>query len=305
MIKYFFCLLFLILNGCTHKSDDKFIIKQELVQKWTKKLDEDAYPYKSPFVARFTKDKKHLSFVAVKHETNISSATFKLIREELLEFEPELIIIEGAFPEDGQPPVWILKDYNSNKLKSAREVAEKGESYYTAFLAIQNNIPIIGVEPSPGNAFDWLKNQDCFFDAYDLVNLGILRNFYYWKEKNKGQPVNKFFESVYLHIPDLYAENHETPDILRWYELHQGKKFNTTTFNYDEISPLCEPQASYLQKVSCYLKLHRDIFIASNIAKALNNHNKVMVVYGAGHYRQQRKAIEDMLGNPIKYKRID
>lgn len=53
------------------------------------------------------------------------------------------------------------------------------------------------------------------------------------------------------------------------------------------------------ERMSAYLDMYgRDRFMLQNIAMALNEHDIVFVICGAGHYENQRLVLEDMLGMP-------
>lgn len=51
-------------------------------------------------------------------------------------------------------------------------------------------------------------------------------------------------------------------------------------------------------KMSDFSSYQRDQFAVKKIAELINRFNKLLVIYGAGHFVQQEKVLEKMLGKP-------
>ena len=52
-------------------------------------------------------------------------------------------------------------------------------------------------------------------------------------------------------------------------------------------------------KMSNFTSYQRDIAVVTYFAELLSRYNRVMVIYGAGHFVQQELVLSDMLGSPI------
>jgi len=87
-------------------------------------------------------------------------------------------------------------------------------------------------------------------------------------------------------------------DFVLWYERKMGQSFDPkgVTLNADE--PLNSQKATFIQKMAYQIEKVREPAIQDAIMKTINNFDKVMVVYGSGHYPKQKMALEDAFGKP-------
>ena len=71
------------------------------------------------------------------------------------------------------------------------------------------------------------------------------------------------------------------------------------------LSSTPNSQGDLYQRMSAYLDMYgRDRFMIQNIVAALERYDTVFVIFGVGHYENQRLVLEDMLGKPEYITRI-
>lgn len=260
---------------------------------------------KSPYLVRYAKGDRLLSFVAAKHGNKTKNAgTFALVESEFKALGPDIVIIEGvftaclacppncaaAFGAGTQGP--FEKSECGDRVSRVDSQSGLTEAYYAANLAYYNDprIPFIGGE---------ILNAD--------LKAHIL----------KGFQADKFKQFYILRALGGAKQDGAdcTVDSVKKISAEALKKFNlefseSQTITVQEVAYFqracknsqwaVQPNAkgTFSQKISAASSRVRDQHLAQVIANMLKGYKKVLVVYGGGHYDTLYKVLDGMLGTP-------
>lgn len=258
-----------------------------------------------PYLVRFSKGDRQLSFVAARHgNKTVNAGTFKLVEEELKSLGPDVVIIEGVFtacmecPPDcvassryapGTPEKLMCDDL----LPRMRREAQNTEDFYAAKLAydITPPVPFIGGEIRNADLKNMLLEK---FSMQQFKRFYVLRALSGGKKEGSGcgpEEVN----SAAAGAVKQFNQEFSASETLTAQDL---KFFKANCENSGmEVQPKTGGTSS--QKVSAASSFARDHHLAQVIANMLNGHKKVMIVYGSGHYETLHKVLAKMLGDPV------
>ena len=176
---------------------------------------------------------------------------------------------------------------------------ENGEPSYAAALALKNNIPYIGGEC--GKLKDRLDKR---FTAKDLAGYYVILQIPYWSRMNPGKipDFDTWFNELMSGLKKSLwidpALEFTSDEFTRWYESKNHGKFEFSQINSEAPAPVSGENALFTQKMGFQFALLRDTNILQVITDMLNKFDRVLIVYGAGHYAAQKVALADMLGQP-------
>jgi hypothetical protein len=272
-----------------------------LIRDYDRGISEQENPSRTAYARHFYKGDKHLYYVAAGHELGPENATFKTVREAMARGKPQLIILEGFPTQAGVSPVFY-QDYVQKKAAENFHTAEEPE--YTAHLAMQNNIPFIGGEPTDQEIFKQMNEKG--YSDKDTAAFYLLRWIPRWVEQQgvtekdfdkKAQDYLDHFQ--YYHDANVPPEKRLTVDEFKaWYAEHNdqpGRHF--LQINSENVAPVRSQFASYFEKMSAATGEIRERHLDTAIGNAFKDHDNVLVVYGSGHLVQSRKVFEQMFGN--------
>ncbi len=283
----------LLLAGCT--SSPTFVADPSLLVPWSGEAQR-RMP-EPPYVARYEHEGKSLSYVAARHEHAVGNATFELVERELEAFRPDVVLVEGLETVHGPSPAFYLEGVERTQRGDSYPMGEAG---FAASLASAAGIPFFGGEPSEEEIRDSVVVDG--MELRDLVYFYVVRQVPQWKRTGEDQEFSfeELFSKALAHYRRALSLEDDTLDDPRafeaWYRDRNGRPFR-----YEEITTeVCAPVAGLLftNDMSLAIGEVRDTHIVRTIAGLLNEHDRVLVVYGAGHHVQQEKVLEKMLGTP-------
>lgn len=274
-------------------SSDQFIADTSLVRPWDGK---GAGP-EPPNVVRFQRGDNELSYVAVRHETDLNSKTFETIKKEFSEFKPQIVIIEGLQTSEGISPA---SRTNNPPLDS--KTWPRGEPQYSAALASQNGVPFIGGEPDDRAYTDNFRGKG--YTDKDIMGFLLARQIPGRSKEAGSKPfdLGEFYKADQDNLAkkfslDENAKFASPDDFKKWYKEKNNIDLVTGPESASIVAPRDGPNALFTQKMSLEGDKLRDANITSVIASKLNEYDRVMVVYGAGHLFQERLVLEKMFRN--------
>jgi len=167
-----------------------------------------------------------------------------------------------------------------------------GEPAYAAFLANGKKIPFIGGELDDKSI--WLKMKKKDISLEDFLGFYIVRQVPQWKRERR---INESAASlITLFINTTLSQLQEKPNIktfYNWYIQNFHKDFNINKINEEDIAPNHNVKSYYIFNE---INIIRDQYLANLIASSLNSYKKVMVIYGASHFVQQKRVLDTMFG---------
>lgn len=245
-----------------------------------------------PFVARYGRGLKQLSYVGARHESGITSKTFLLINGEFARLKPQIVIVEGIPRNAGvNNPVFAAQ---------ARQHAGNMESYYAVSLAVAANALFEGGEPAPQETEEWLLNKG--YTEKDIFGHDILQEMPVWKRQKSAVGFSEFYRDASQNISSMYrlapGNIMSETEFKAWYAQKNYRQFDAEAVTIKETAPYDDEYSLFTQKMSFEISRIRDMAICRTIADALNDFDRVMVVYGAGHFGMEQEILGKMLGRP-------
>jgi hypothetical protein len=297
MKKRMSCLFLLLAAATGCASSPPFTPDTSLLVPWTERAQQ-RFP-EPPYAARYERDGKSLSYVAARHEHHYGSRTFQLIDREFRDFLPQVVVIEGLETEHGTSPAFYREAFSRYLEKESWPIGEPG---YSASLAQARGIPFIGGEPSDEEIRDAVVTGP--IESRDLLYYYVVRQIPQWKRTGEDQ--TRSFEELYAEsvrhdMRKLGLDDDTLADpatFAAWYEVKNGRPFRYEEVTTRQSAPV--EGELFTNDMSLRIGAVREVHIVRLIAELLNKHDRVLVVYGAGHHVQQEKVLEKMLGVPRK-----
>lgn len=288
------CTIFVTFIGFTAAAPEApLTFNAQLVRSWNE-TQKKQFP--TPLAAHFKKGTKSLVFVGDHHKNQ--TETYKYLQTAFKKLPPDVVVVEGVRFIDGQnPKKWTQKVV----LKPFEDLLkEPGAGPNAARLAIEYKIPYIGGEPSPDDQrnSEFLLAQG--FSKDDIQNVQVLQRLPYRRD------ILSLSEDEFLEYAVNYYRIDMDPEIFKtklhaWYLNRTKKEFNYSAIAKTETAVNCSPKDSYFQKVACQINIHRDRELVANIEKLFLKFDRVMVVYGTGHFVQEYPALMKAFNNSIEY----
>lgn len=293
MRKPWLSILLAIAAGCA--SSTTFTPDTSLLVPWSeeaqKRLPE------TPYAARYERDGKALSFVAAHHDHRLGSETFRIIDKEFRRFLPDVVVIEGLETRHGTSPEFYIKAFRRYLREESWPIGEPG---FTASIALAQDVPFIGGEPTDQEIRDGVVSGA--IEPRDLLYYFVVRQIPQWKRTGEDQ--EQSFEELFTRCVDRDRRTLDLHDVeladpatfAAWYEARNGRPFRYEEVTTQQSAPIEGGQ--FTNEISLHIGAVREVHIVRLIADLLERHDRVLVVYGSGHHVQQEKVLEKMLGIP-------
>lgn len=250
----------------------------------------------SPFVARFKKGDRELTFVAAMHGTGPehTNLNFRTIRSIIQKEKPGFAIIEALKSSDGPSPEGFSRrasECAKDDFKTCPEI------HFTAYLAKQNSISFQGGEPTDEELIKAMgpkyRRKD-FACLMWMIALGPkLQNF----EGDSSEAVANR-EGMTAHIQPQSGIRFTFDDFVNCYEAKMADKFAFSNIDSQTFRPDSSPAANFFQKAMFAMDSAREPNIAKTISASIGRNKKTLVVYGMGHFIKQAAVWGKLLGKP-------
>lgn len=288
-------LLFWILLFCLSCQTHKIKAKSELIIPYSSK-NNSLEVYKAPYITTYIKKAKTLKFIAAAHSNQIEGATFKTILDVFNSFRPHILILEGFENKNEISPIWYIEHSKDCKKENYQNC---GEAEYAAFLASENKVPFVAGEPTDLTILKHIQKRSYTVD--DLVGFYIIRLIPQWRRKNILQ--NEDLENRIVRVANkILRENLSIDDSYSWVRFNSWYKkkledqFDPSKITEDSISPRIDKNPTFLNILSHEIGMARERHIVKIIETTINQYDRVLVIYGAGHLVKQRAVLADMFG---------
>ncbi|MBI4863654.1 MAG: hypothetical protein HY815_25855 [Candidatus Riflebacteria bacterium] len=259
-----------------------------------------ASPRPPPFVAKFRRGSKQLSYVACIHsESDGESLTTRLVRREFALSKHQAIILEltcGPPLENPTPEVCA---------RFFRRITrrEGGDDWLGGFLALEAGVPIFSGEPTPTAVRDLMLQR---YTGRDLVAYHILRALPSRKAARRGPFRGREFDEA---VTSAIRGNHLDESARLTYAQFQAwfLEKNKDRFDYDEMrnysAPRNHEEALFTERMGHHADAIRDSRTMAVVADCLGRFDRVLVCYGVGHFGSTQQRLQELLGQPHEYAR--
>jgi hypothetical protein len=304
---YMVPVLSLLLSSCvtTHdiRIDQSKIIGYHFDLEAGKKMEQ-------PYVARFKKGDKELLYVLSKHVSEkefpniVDHPTNITIQRLFGKFAPQVVILEGIPPS---------KDVETRKIQDKLEKCRKhnfkgcGESFFAMDQAIQRKADFISGEPTEKDIQEFVAKSG--FTRRDLLGVYMVRQIPQMKRRNEFN--SKTFPTDCQRFLNHYRERvgltakFDYDDFKQWYQVHMKTPVDFLDIENDDTAPHGGQDATYVQRILHLVGLARDRVIVQRIEEMLNQHDRVLIVYGGSHFLLQERALKDALGEPEYFREVE
>jgi hypothetical protein len=266
---------------------------------------------KAPFVETFHRNGKTLIYVLAVHHSSLrypdamTDPVFKTIQQVFSTAAPDAVIIEGVDPSQ-------LSAYCERSVQQCGSTQYNipgkacDESSIAAYSAIQLGAQVYSGEPSASDELSVFKAHG--YTIQDFLAFWILNNIP--QEKRHGPLTEDGFRRLVDRIVSYNnyllgtSVRFSSDDFARWYAKNMPSPHNYLDIGLEDADPypLGREKQTVLHKLSGLNTQERDESVVKAIKTALQNHSRVLVVYGASHLDFEWKQLVQFMGVPKKTK---
>jgi hypothetical protein len=257
-----------------------------------------------PFVETFQRNGKTLIYVLADHHSPVqypdamTDPVFKTIESVFSKTPPDAVIIEGVDPSQ----IRGFLEYAKGCAAVEYNRPGCGEPTFTAYSAVKNDLPVYTGEPTARAQLFFFEAQG--YSIQDFLAFWIMNNTP--PEKRQGQLTENKFRQLVARV--VGNENHElgtsvrfTPeDFAAWYAKNMHTPRSYLDIVNEDTNPYPPPQQpkTLLHTLSAVCNKARDENVVSTIKTVLQDHNRVLVVYGASHVDFEWQELVEFMGIP-------
>ncbi len=260
--------------------------------------------HSTPYLYELKNGEKELLYFGAYHSRNPEDGIFKDIENKFNEVTPDLVLIEGMSNihqkrESFEKNEMGLGDDEDAIRKKIIDVA--GESGFALYLAIKKGIDCESPEPEDADMYNALLEQGFSKDDIFAEQIFLVLPQYHRQTEQSGfkEYTEPFIDSF------KKATNWRDFDYSYEYALEAAKKAigkhvdvenDEQTLDYVDPIPWENKKdaQTVMNQIARATSQYRDKFMVSEIAKALQTHKKVFVVFGASHAVMQEPALKEL-----------
>ncbi len=265
---------------------------------YTHELALSREPRAFPFTAFYSKGGRKLAFVAARHENGDVNSTAAAIRSAFAALRPDVVVLEGFPTKMGESPS-AMATIAASRGKSGESPFANGETMLAANIAIASHIPFVGGEPSDRQQVQALTQAG--FAAADVLFVDILKAFpQFIRSGQIAGPADPKFAGIYERISDTLAHNRGSmPMPLSDFETRYRSIFGIDAAADPNFVSHADPsEATLVGKILAAEGQVRDVAIFELIKRTLQEHKRVLVVYGGSHWTTLSGSLDRELGRP-------
>lgn len=285
--------------ACAHAPAPTCAIDSGLVRPWAE-YQHVRQVQEVPYAVEYRACGKRLIYVAARHTNVPQSATFRLVRTAFAQASPQFVIVEGFPASFGTSPV-RMRDH-------ARQVnggAADGEPFVAIRSAVEAGIGFSGGEPTDSDVLAAVRADG--LGTEDLFAYYVLRNIEQWRREQRiTGPDDPALDDRIRQLAAAFARDATVPidnlapvatlsGFKAWYEAKNGITFDAG-YRVEDAFPTTSTIARATNRISDQVNAARDRSILNVIARALHDHDTVLVVYGASHHAVEAPALEHAFG---------
>ena len=264
--------------------------------------------YPLPILKKFENKTKKLWYFGVNHSYDYKDKMFAQIEMAFAELSPDLVILEASLKINS-----LTENYKKETLDKTKKqiITEKGEFGLGLWLAFGDSKMVFCPEPSFLEQVEFLQKKFkkdeifCSFilemaDQYTrLVDEKRTLQRYLEEEiiwqKNSLEKLDGWenFDFSYLHFLSSFQEisnfnfDKTKPDL--WSELVDPIVWKTKKHKWNALNEISLENCNF-----------RDRYILGQIAKKIEIHNKILVIYGGSHFYIQEFALKKIINQKTK-----
>ena len=266
-------------------------------------------PFKPPYYAHYQRGPKELFYVAARHVYKDDpstwpphSLTFKTIEAifDNPETRPEIVVIEGIENTRQKSPAFFAEKAADDALNNFRD---SSESAFSAHQALIRDIPFVSGEPTDKEKLKHLIDRG--YSSDDVVFSFVASYLVQEAERDRypnSDMVNSEADRLLRGVARRYGVPAQPRDKLsQWFEDKYAQPLNLSSLTTIKANPYGGADAGFLQRFSCAEEDVREPAIVQETFNALQEYNRVLVVFGSAHEPKQALVFQRMFGQKPSY----
>jgi hypothetical protein len=270
-----------------------------LVRQWSDTVAKSMI-YQPPYMATYSLGAKEVFYVAARHrdsDAGLGSPTFSTISEIFEKTPPDISIIEGI-PAGEHSPSWLLELARKDNEAGFRT---SSEGRYTVWLSHQNGAGFTSGEPTRSETQDSLARQG-YSPEDQFLRLAIQCLQQEVCKKTSG--IND--GNLEAHTDSWLGRRAEGASLSarylkEWFSQRTGQEMTVESLKNLDQSPSHDNNAGWFRRYMAAEDGIREPATVSAAFQALQQHDRVLIVYGAAHEVKQAPVFRQMFGNKATY----
>jgi len=258
----------------------------------------------TPYNYEMKVGEKELYYFGTYHSRNPEDGIFGDIESRFKEFKPDLVLIEGMHNVAKNRQLF---ESNAINLGEDEDTIRKnvinitGESGFTLLLAIRAGIECQSPEPEDTDMYNYLLEQG--FSKEDIFAeqvLLVLPQYHRHTQKSGFREYSDTFIKSFQQATNWSGFDYSYENALKTAGEALGKEVDVEndeqTLDYVDPIPweYKKDGQTVINQIARATSQYRDRFMISEIAKALQTHKRVFVVFGASHAVMQEPALKEL-----------
>lgn len=232
---------------------------------------------------------KHLLFYGSRHSNNKTDPMFKDIEEKFFSTNPQVVLVEG--------------DTNKLQHSDIDSAVRDGESSFVSYLAQKNNLQLESVEPSMKDQYEYLLKK---FDKNRVLLMYILRQVQQYQREQDNKPI-VFKEQLQRLVNYMVSEGFPLDEneaklesILNLLNSYLKEDINNNNWKSIDTIKYVFREGADLNGIYNEVYNFRNQYLVSTIEKQLQKYDRVFVIMGSSHVRDEKIHIEEVFGKLTK-----
>jgi hypothetical protein len=255
-------------------------------------------PANPPFAAIYRSAHHVLGFVAADHVVTPENDTVATVRRAFADIHPSLVIVEGIPTTFGRNPTFIVDELR-RRAEPGASTYSQSEAGFTALLALEHKVPFLGGEPTPEEELTGLEAKG--YGRDDVLTAFLLRSLGQERRAGKlatGDPVA--FAAEYGRVARSVAAMTKTELVTEeQFAANYRRLIGSDPVSDSEMATRLDPGSDTLpHRLAADNMRVRDEHLLNTIFEQLTTHDRVLVVYGSGHWTTLSAALKGRFGGP-------
>lgn len=230
---------------------------------------------------------KELYWFYTRHRNDPNAPIFRRIENALLEFAPDLVLVEGG----------------ADKFEGSRDEAiYNGEPSFTAYLAKENGITVEDIEPPFTRQIEYLQSK---YKPDDILAMYLIRQIFSELSMSDNSKWNFQYEILketqYFIENGLNYKGETLEDILNTINAFLPEAVDSTTWKDVDSIKLYSVYASksgILYPIYNAITNYRNVYLVELLKEKKITYDKIFIVMGGGHLDATRVQLTELYCNP-------
>jgi hypothetical protein len=275
---------------------------QDVVPLYTPALEEQLQPpccRHAPFTATYRQGRQTLVFVAVRHVFSTANPTIRAVDSGFAAISPAMVIVEGFPTGLGENPSSVVEVARKHGTPEADEYA-RSDMMYTVSIAVSRGIPFLGGEPTPKKELQALGRGG--YTANDIAFAELVEGL--------GQTVragnltagarDSRLAPAFSHSAEAFMIRFSLkPMSFEGFSARYKLMFGVGVAEDEKLAartwPGTDSQLALFKQAEMNV---RDRHLLATVEQELALKERVLVVYGGGHWITLSQALQRRLGKP-------